>query len=311
MGRMECITVLGDVKMANLRCKICGGELEVFDENNIVCGKCGEKYALSLVEDVSKIKERVNIFLGNREWDKADEYAELILDKYPHSSFAYRTKLMAKYGLRNDESFLDMYETRFLRDVNYKMMNLSNPEEADEWLKTLAKIKENHQMRKQEDCFDYLDFPINSSQAYGFLWTDYSGFDDNKQRAIDDGQYKIAYRMENECFVLKQPFVGIFKKSDIDITDVLVMLEKCVKSQREYLIVLSSYGESSCNIEFLPTLAFNCLKGVLKGIVVVTTSENVDEIYKALKLEENNPYKEVDSVYVNCDTCSVSIGRKS
>ena len=58
---------------------------------------------ISNKSSIDTLLERVNIFLQDGEWDKADEYCEKILDIAPKFAYAYLCKLLAEYNIRNIE----------------------------------------------------------------------------------------------------------------------------------------------------------------------------------------------------------------
>jgi hypothetical protein len=74
-------------------------------------------------ENFNSIMKRIEIFLGDSEWDKADSYCEAVLDYDPECAMAYVYKLLAKYK-STDISWLTYSEKignkEFYSDDNYR-----------------------------------------------------------------------------------------------------------------------------------------------------------------------------------------------
>ena len=70
--------------MAILKCKMCGGDLEVTEDMTVAeCEYCGTKQTVPVVDDEKKIKlfERANRLRSNCEFDKAaGVYENIIAD---------------------------------------------------------------------------------------------------------------------------------------------------------------------------------------------------------------------------------------
>ncbi len=62
--------------------------------------------------------KRIEIFLGDREWDKADSYCEAVLDYDPECAMAYVYKLLTQLKLSNI-NLLDSAKP-FKDNINYK-----------------------------------------------------------------------------------------------------------------------------------------------------------------------------------------------
>lgn len=93
--------------MPVFKCKMCGAPLQIKGKETIVeCEYCDTMQTLPHISNKSSIDtmlERVNIFLQDSEWDKADEYCEKILDIEPKFAYAYLCKLLAECNIRNIE----------------------------------------------------------------------------------------------------------------------------------------------------------------------------------------------------------------
>ncbi|MGN1159143.1 MAG: TIR domain-containing protein [Lachnospiraceae bacterium] len=84
------------------KCKICGGELEIGEQENItVCQYCGTKQTLPKMDDEKRINmfDRANHFRRNNEYDKAMGIYETILNEDPTDAEAYWSLILCKYGV--------------------------------------------------------------------------------------------------------------------------------------------------------------------------------------------------------------------
>lgn len=88
--------------MAILKCKMCGGNLEI-DESTTVCEceYCGSKQTIPVVDDEKKITlyERANRLRFNCEFDKATSVYESIVADYHEEAEAYWGMVLCKFGI--------------------------------------------------------------------------------------------------------------------------------------------------------------------------------------------------------------------
>ncbi len=88
--------------MAVIKCKMCGGDLEVFDSNTIAeCEYCGTKQTVPKVDNEKKITlfSRANRLRFNCEFDKAAGIYESIIGEFPEEAEAYWGLILCKYGI--------------------------------------------------------------------------------------------------------------------------------------------------------------------------------------------------------------------
>ena len=93
--------------MEIIKCKACGGELEILEGSNIfVCGFCGTKHTLPRHDEergnLDSILKRAFIFLEDGNWGSADEYCERALDINPENAKAYVGKLMVDLQIKKE-----------------------------------------------------------------------------------------------------------------------------------------------------------------------------------------------------------------
>lgn len=85
-----------------LRCKICGGDLELNERDKITtCKYCGTRQTLPKLDDEKRINlyNRANHFRRNNEYDKAMGIYELILNEDATDAEAYWSLILCKYGV--------------------------------------------------------------------------------------------------------------------------------------------------------------------------------------------------------------------
>lgn len=88
--------------MAVLKCKMCGGNLEVTEEMTVCeCEYCGTRQTVPTVDDEKKIKlfERANKLRANCEFDKAAGVYENIVADYSEEAEGYWGLILCRYGI--------------------------------------------------------------------------------------------------------------------------------------------------------------------------------------------------------------------
>ena len=88
--------------MAIFKCKMCGGTLEIQNNETVaVCQYCGTKQTLPKLDDDRKanLYDRANHFRRNNEFDKAMGIYEQILDEDNTDAEAYWSLVLCRYGI--------------------------------------------------------------------------------------------------------------------------------------------------------------------------------------------------------------------
>jgi len=88
--------------MAILKCKMCGGSLEVTEEMTVCeCEYCGTRQTVPTLDDEKKIKlfERANKLRANCEFDKAAGVYENIVADYSEEAEGYWGLILCRYGI--------------------------------------------------------------------------------------------------------------------------------------------------------------------------------------------------------------------
>ena len=88
--------------MAILKCKMCGGTLEINNKETVaVCEYCGTQQTLPKIDDEKRanLYERANHFRRNNEFDKAMNIYEQILEEDTTDAEAYWSLVLCRYGI--------------------------------------------------------------------------------------------------------------------------------------------------------------------------------------------------------------------
>lgn len=117
--------------MKQLTCEMCGGTDLIKQDGVFVCQSCGTKYSVEEArkmmiegtvdvsgstvrvdrsESVAALLKRVFMALEDREWDKADDFCEQVLNQDPENAQAYLGKLMAELQVSKKEKLKDCEE---------------------------------------------------------------------------------------------------------------------------------------------------------------------------------------------------------
>ena len=88
--------------MAILKCKMCGGELNIQDGMTVAeCEYCGTTQTLPKLvsDDIANLYDRANHFRRNNDFDKAEGIYERILSQAPEDAEAYWSLVLCRYGI--------------------------------------------------------------------------------------------------------------------------------------------------------------------------------------------------------------------
>lgn len=130
--------------MAILKCKMCGGTLDVETGSSVVnCEYCGTKQTIPLLDDEKKMQlfDRANSYRANCEFDKAELLYEEILSEYPDNAEANWGVCLCKYGIEYVDDKLKgkrtptCHRTSFrsiFEDVNYRAAIINSDSAAKE-----------------------------------------------------------------------------------------------------------------------------------------------------------------------------------
>ena len=88
--------------MAVIKCKMCGGDLQIVEGNSVCeCEYCGSKQTVPTADNEKKMTLfiRANRLLRNCEFDKASGVFETIVGEFPEEAEAYWGLVLCKYGI--------------------------------------------------------------------------------------------------------------------------------------------------------------------------------------------------------------------
>ena len=88
--------------MAVIKCKMCGGELEIAEDLSICeCEFCGTKQTIPKVKDenIQNLFNRANNLRMKAEFDKSAEIYEKIIQTNEEEAEAYWGLILCKYGI--------------------------------------------------------------------------------------------------------------------------------------------------------------------------------------------------------------------
>ena len=88
--------------MASMKCKMCGGLIEIEAGTTVVeCEYCGTSQTLPKTtdENVQNLFNRANLLRQKNEFDKAEAIYEKILESHPEEAEAYWGVILCKYGI--------------------------------------------------------------------------------------------------------------------------------------------------------------------------------------------------------------------
>lgn len=172
--------------MTTFKCKMCGGALEIENQESVArCEYCGTMQTLPKLdnEKIANLYDRANHFRRNNEFDKAGSIYEQILTENPNDAEAYWSLVLSRYGIEyvedpathkriptvNRTQFTSIYD-----DDNYKSaLHYADSYQRtiyEEEAKTINEIQKNIlTISQQEEPFDificYKESDANGSRT--------------------------------------------------------------------------------------------------------------------------------------------------
>ncbi len=150
--------------MSDLKCKICGGELIINQNDNSGCCKsCGAKTVVitnamgtgssESTANVSNLVKRIFLFLEDGDFKSAYEYCEKLLDINVECAEAYLGKLMAEFEARN-QADLQNLKIPFDESPNYqKILRFGNEDLKKTLEEYINHINSRNECERQEEIY--------------------------------------------------------------------------------------------------------------------------------------------------------------
>ena len=195
--------------MAVLKCKMCGGDLEVTaDATFVTCKYCNSKQTIpnandDLLQDIEKILvanmprettgetaiepllKRAFMFLEEQNWKLANNYFEKVLDADPENAQAYLGKLMVELKVPKREQLRDQAEPYNLNSNFIKALRFSDPDQRKALESDLMHIITRNQDTIYEEAKEQLEKgDLSSVRNAAQLFTSISGWKDADSLAI-------------------------------------------------------------------------------------------------------------------------------
>ena len=174
--------------MAILRCKMCGGSLEVIENSTIVeCEYCGSVQTLPKLDDAKKVAlfDRANYYRSHSEFDKASVVYENIISEEPDDAEAHWGICLCQYGIeyvedpKTKKRIPTCHRTQFksiLEDTDY----LAALDNADVLAKEVYRLEAEYIDRVQKSILE-----ISSKEEPFDIFICYKETDKDGERTTD------------------------------------------------------------------------------------------------------------------------------
>lgn len=186
--------------MASLKCKSCGGELEIMDDSTVCeCEYCGLKQTVPVMDDEKKIKlfERANRLRLNCEFDKAAGIYENIVEEFSEEAEGYWGLVLCKYGIEYvDDPAGDKVPTCHRSSFD-SVMEDKDLELAMEYADIVAKRVYREQAKQLEEIRRGIIDVVGKEEPYD-IFICYKETDENGDRTVDSVMAQDIYEALKE-----------------------------------------------------------------------------------------------------------------
>ena len=97
--------------------------------------------------DIEPLLIRTAMFLEDENWEKADEYAERILDMNPKCAQAYLDKMMAEYRVHSSDELMEYYDEVTVSDSFKRFMKYASEEQRDKINEILSSVQASEKIK--------------------------------------------------------------------------------------------------------------------------------------------------------------------
>ena len=190
--------------------------------------------------DIAPLLERGFIFLEDKDWQKADEFFEAVLNKDPKNGNAYLGKLLADLEISRFENLSDFY-TSFSGNNNYeKIMRFGNSELKESIKKANDIIVHRNEEARKKDIYDKaLQMMTNATteamfENAGYMFQEIKEFFDAKEKSEECFEKGEEARIKAEeaekdriyksaCAVLDDNHKWLGKNTDIKAVETSII----------------------------------------------------------------------------------------
>lgn len=172
--------------MATIKCENCGTTLEISDNASIVfCHNCGTKCSVQKNDSKDVFLKRGFLALEDKEWKKADEFFEQVLNIDPECGVGYLGKLMADLKVSHRDELKNCSQP-FNETNNYKkIMRFGSDELKNELIACIDNINNrNDENQIEKDYAEASKIANNSKNIQKILKA--------SEKLADLGDYKDA-----------------------------------------------------------------------------------------------------------------------
>ena len=225
--------------MAIIKCKMCGGDMELSaDKTQGVCSTCGAAMSFSKVEvlrkpavkgnspDIGALMRRVELFLEDGDFQRADDFCEQVLNIDPENAMAYTYKLMAQLQVKQMEALKNCPEPFDTNNHYQKAIRFGNNELKEALTGYVAHIKLRNEQNRVESIYQQAQNAMASGLPQNLIKAE--------QLFASIPDYKDAAVLAKECH----------KKAEVARNDKLLsyaadlMAENTIEKYREALQIL-------------------------------------------------------------------------
>lgn len=146
-------------------------------------------------DSVVPLLERVEIFLSDRDWEKADEYCEKILDIDPKNAQAYLRKMLVEFKTINLEALTEVREKIVLESANYNKVVKFADDGLKQRVEAIAEIQkkkvyEERELKKNTEVYEKAEALFEKARtekdytAIISLYEQIKGFRDSDEKLL-------------------------------------------------------------------------------------------------------------------------------
>ena len=219
--------------------------------------------------DIEPLLIRTAMFLEDENWEKADEYAERILDMNPKCAQAYLDKMMAEYRVHSSDELMEYYAEVTVSDSFKRFMKYASEEQRDKINEILSSVQASEKFKpiyeEANEIFEnagHVIHDIRSLDDYNLAKEKYMsilGYRDCKEKAeecdaiINDiidrnyqemiEYYNYANKIEDyENIISKMKILARYK-------DVAVYLDGCENNIKYFKALKYMSFDNKANLE--------------------------------------------------------------